>query len=112
MRIEAVYSKLLFFILFLALISLPILFHMNRINSQNDRTKKQLFIQEKIGTAYIELENETPIIKTILDKEKLPRVDFYNKIKEGDLIFIYQKRGIAVFLSSESEDIVGISTIK
>ncbi len=106
------YSSLLFPILFLILVFIPILFNINKINSLNERAKKELFIQEKIGTAYIELANETPITKTILDKEKLPKIEFYNKIKKGDLIFIYQKRGIAVFLSSKSEDIIGVSTIK
>lgn len=99
-------------LIFSILIFIPLVLILTRINLWDEDLKKEKIIQGKIESAYKGYKNENPVVRRIVNKERLSSLDFSDKIENNDLIFIYENKGIVVYADDKTGKIIGISNVK
>ncbi|MEK9178659.1 MAG: hypothetical protein AAB801_02655 [Patescibacteria group bacterium] len=103
-RIIRLFSNLLVFLLFAFF---PILFNFWLINSQDEEINKRLFIEEEIEVVYPNLSDTTPRISEVMEPKTLHlKKDI--TLKKGDLVYFYDRKGVAVLVDGKTEDVLGI----
>lgn len=104
-------EKLIDLAIFLFIVITTISFFFLRTKSMNEEQKDETLLKEMVESAYPDLK-ETPEIITIKDKKSLERLSFSKYIDIGDQILIYESKKKAVFVDSETENIIGITYIR
>jgi len=98
--------------IFLLFFFIPLIVLMFYYQSWDDEKKKEKFIEGKIESVYKGFRFESPIVRKIVNKEKLSALEFADKLENNDLIFIYQDKGVVIYADDETGKIIGISNIK
>lgn len=98
--------------IFLILSFTPVLLIIFMIHSWTPQKQNQEFLKQKVGANFNELLKDEPVIRVIKDESKLPKVDFSDKIQNGDYIFLYKAKPAAVFIDPKSKEILGVTVIK
>lgn len=99
-------------IIFLFFSLTPLFIIVFMINLWTPEKQNQEFLKQKIGASYNELLKDEPVIRVIKDKSKLPKVDFSEKIQNGDYIFLYKAKPAAIFINPKTDEILGITVVK
>lgn len=108
-------SKLLEVIVVLFIIFLP--FGYSFLSAITDKKEIKKIISQKNSDVlvtqrlkkYIQLPtNDKPKLISVKDKEKFKHYPFYDVVKNGDIVLVYQKEKLAFIYDTYSDKLVGI----